>query len=66
MTKIQVHYREADGTKGIINYFSADNAEASAPGSRSAVRSALLAKAAKFAAEWARIFPNTKFIVCEV
>lgn len=60
--KIQVHYIEEDGTKGVVNYLNSDNTEAQ----NEAMRSKLREKAIKFCSDWSKVFPTTKFFVKEV
>jgi hypothetical protein len=68
MKKIELHFREADGTKGVINYFSDDNVGLSAgtPDQRASAFAKLKAKALEFQSKWTAIYPDTQFRVVEV
>lgn len=58
---IQVHYKESDGTTGVINYMSSDNAGANTPAEVQRLR----ARATQMAGEWGKVFPDTTFFVTE-
>jgi hypothetical protein len=62
---IRVRYTEPDGATGIINHLTADNTELSgATGpDRDMYRAKLLDKATRFASEWGKVYPDTKFTV---
>lgn len=68
MTRIQVHYEQPDGRRGVINYLTGENAEVSAApqNQRDGKRKQLLARAASFAAAWSAIFPNDKIFVADL
>jgi hypothetical protein len=68
MKKIELHFEEPDGSKGVINYFSDDNVGLSAgsPDARHRAFEQLKLKAQQFQAKWAKIFPETKFTIVEV
>lgn len=58
---IQVHYRESDGTTGVINYFSGENAACVSQGDVERLRN----KAQHCVGEWTKIYPETKFFIVE-
>lgn len=61
--KIQVHYRELDGTVGVINRLSGENTYASdGKGSREA----LYKRALKMSYDWTAVYPYTQFFVAIV
>ena len=68
MRKIQIHYMSQDGSRGVINYLTGDNAEVSGASQLKmpALRSQLLARAAHMAGEWSKVFPADRFKVVEV
>lgn len=66
--EVHVRYRELDGTDGVINYLTGDNAAVIAtPDSpeRAGALTRLRARALKIAGDWSKVFPSTKFYVRE-
>jgi hypothetical protein len=65
MRGIEIHYEQPDGARGVINYFTGDNAEvfASSAAERDAKRKRLIAHARHMAGQWSSVFPNDKFSV---
>ena len=68
MRGIEVHYEDASGTRGVINYLTGDNVElSSVKQSEQATRTAALIERAKtFAGAWSVVFPADKFFVVDM
>lgn len=77
MKQIQIHYREANGERGVINYLTGDNVEVSDNKPQKLFgktvkvdldfrRSMLKTKAQEMAGRWSMLFPETQFSVVEV
>jgi hypothetical protein len=60
--KIKIQYEEQDGTIGIINHLGQHNAGCANEADRDRLRQL----ATSFAAQWAIVFPGTKFDVIEI
>jgi hypothetical protein len=66
MKQIQVHYEKPDGRRGVIGYFTGDNAGVTAAHDPEEAYQRLLQHAKSQAALWSNVFPYDKIFVCEV